>query len=316
MISMTWDWSSQWKFVKILELGPDEVNRALRDGRFVYQVGPFYVQVHSRLKQVSRLMFQLYGEFPVLDSETALLDFVIKLAMPGSYRRWFRPKVFFRSDGRSPFAPFPADTAFPLLEWGLNWSISTRAHQYLLLHSAVVEKNGKAVLFPAWSGSGKSTLSAALSLRGWRLLSDEFGIVRPGVNELIPLPRCIPLKNESIEVIRQYSPGAVMGPVFPKTRKGSVAHLRPEAESVRRMDETAVPAFVVFPRFNEGTAIKAKSLAKARAFLKLAGNSFNYELLGLEGFRAVDALVRSSDCLLFEYSNLDEAVGFFDDLVA
>jgi len=307
---------SRREIVKVAELGPDAVHGALHDGRFVYQVGPFNVRVHSRLKQVSRLMHRLYGQFPVADADSVILDFAIKLAAPNTPRRWLKPKVFLRTDGRSPFAPFPADTAFPLLEWGLNWCIAMRAHQYLLLHSAVVEKHGKAVLFPAWSGAGKSTLSAALSLRGWRLLSDEFGMVRPGVNALIPLPRCIPLKNESIEVIRRFAPEAVLGPVFPKTRKGSVAHLKPELESVQRMHEAAEPAFVVFPRYVAGSIVQARPLAKARAFLKLAGNSFNYELLGAEAFRAVDTLIRSSECLLFEYSELDDAVRFFDDLVA
>ena len=136
-----------------------------------------------------------------------------------------------------------------------------RAHQYLLLHSAVVERQGKAVLFPAWPGSGKSTLSAALSLRGWRLITDEFGMLKPGINEMVPLPRCIPLKNESIDVIRQFAPEAVMGPVFGKTRKGDVAHLSPGADSVRRMQETAVPAYVVFPRFVKEAPVKVQTEA-------------------------------------------------------
>ena len=47
----------------------------------------------------------------------------------------------------------------------------------LLLHAGV-ERDGLALICPP-SWSGKSTLTAALSLRGWRLLSDEFGAFDP-----------------------------------------------------------------------------------------------------------------------------------------
>ena len=60
------------------------------------------------------------------------------------------------------------------------------------------------MLLPAAPGSGKTTLCAGLSLRGWRLLSDEFGLIRPGTTDLVPVPRPMALKNESIDVIRQF----------------------------------------------------------------------------------------------------------------
>jgi HprK-related kinase A len=204
---------------------------------------------------------------------------------------------------------------FPLLEWGLNWCVATYAHQFLMLHSAVVEKHGRALLLPAWPGSGKSTLCAALVYRGWRLLSDEFGLIRPGTSAIVPFPRCIPLKNESIGILRDFAPDAVMGPIFPKTRKGDVAHLKPPAESVNRSEEAAAPALVVFPRYIPDQRARLRSLTKARAFMKLAGNAFNYELLGEQGFRTVASLIQSCDTYLFHYADLHEAVEVLDSLV-
>jgi HprK-related kinase A len=207
------------------------------------------------------------------------------------------------------------DHAFPLFEWGLNWCVASYSHQFLMLHSAVVEKNGKAVLLPAWPGSGKSTLCAALVFRGWRLLSDEFGLIRPGTNAMIPFPRCIPLKNESIAILSEFAPEAVSGPIFPRTRKGDVAHLKPPTESVQRSTELAVPGFVVFPRYTPGQQAILKPLAKARAFMKLAGNAFNYELLGETGFRTVASLIHTCDTCLFHYDDLEKAVQTLDRLV-
>jgi predicted ATPase len=51
-----------------------------------------------------------------------------------------------------------------------------------MLHAAVVEKNGKALILPALPGSGKSTLSAALAMNGWRFLSDEFTMISAMLN--------------------------------------------------------------------------------------------------------------------------------------
>ena len=44
-----------------------------------------------------------------------------------------------------------------MYEWGVNWCIGTTGHCNLILHSAVVEKDGRGVILPAIPGSGKST---------------------------------------------------------------------------------------------------------------------------------------------------------------
>ena len=99
------------------------------------------------------------------------------------------------------FNPLPAEQAFPLLEWGLNWCVATQCHQYLILHAAVLERGGRALIMPAPPGSGKSTLCAALVARGWRLFSDELALIEIGGGQIVPLPRPISLKNESIDRI-------------------------------------------------------------------------------------------------------------------
>jgi HprK-related kinase A len=184
-----------------------------------------------------------------------------------------------------------------------------------MLHAGVLEKNGGAMLFPAWPGSGKSTLCAALSHGDWRLLSDEFALVRPTDLALIPFPRLIALKNESIDVIRAFAPNAVMGPEYPKTRKGTVAHMRPPGKSVALSEITAQARWIVFPNYEAGATLRLKAISKERAFLKLSGNSFNYELIGLRGFETVSRLIESCNCYLLRYSHLEEAVTQLDYLV-
>jgi HprK-related kinase A len=185
-----------------------------------------------------------------------------------------------------------------------------------MLHSGVIEKYGHAVIFPAWPGSGKSTLTAALVNRGWRLLSDEFGLIRPEDGLLIPFPRPIPLKNQSIAVIREFAPDAVLGPVYPKTRKGDVAHLKPPTESVERAQEAARPTLIVFPRYAAGESLELAPMAKSRAFLKVSGNAFNYEIQGARGFKAIAALIKACGCYRLSYSRLDDAIAALDQLIS
>ncbi|HIE55417.1 MAG TPA: HprK-related kinase A, partial [Chromatiaceae bacterium] len=250
------------------------IRTASREG-LQFQAGPFVVHLRSEVPGLVQVFQRLYASFPLLPAR-GIADFHLKVARPNSIRRFWRPQALFCLDDERPFEPFPLDHAFPLFEWGLNYSIAMQAHQYCLLHSAVIERDGKALVLPAMPGSGKSTLCAALMHRGWRLLSDEFGILDPSTGRLLPLPRVIPLKNRSIGVIRDFAPEAVMGPLFPKTRKGDVVHVAPTPESVDRQDEGALPAWVVFPRFLAGSKTILQTIPGSQAFVRLSNNAFNY----------------------------------------
>ena len=190
----------------------------------------------------------MYGEFSIKEPGE-FADFHIKMAQGKGLRRWIRPQVNFHFDGIPSFKPLPENQAFPMMEWGLNWCISSHCHQFLIIHAAVVEKNGKTVIMPAPPGSGKSTLCAGLVHRGWRLLSDELTLIDMKTGLIQPMARPINLKNQSIDVIRKFQPDVVMTRPVSDTIKGTVALLRPPAESIRRISEPGIPAWIVFPRY-------------------------------------------------------------------
>ena len=273
----------------IFDAGPFRVGVRAADRRFVETLSYFYPSALSRtLPQV--------------------LDYEIVIAPPRNLRRWIRPQIRFSIDGMVPFEPQPAENAFPMYEWGLNWCIATSAHRYMMLHAGTVAFGDRAMILPGTPGSGKSTLSAALHLRGARLLSDEFGLVRPEKGDLLPMPRGIPLKNTSIEAILEFDPSAALGPTYPKTRKGRVRHLRPDAQSLLAQHEPAVPRWLVFPKYRAGADESLLPLDKTEAFRQLAFNCFNYKLLGETAFRAVAKMVQDVDCYTFTFSRLDRAV--------
>ena len=291
----------------------DECRQRLASSGILLQTGSFIIEVHSDLDNFARLLRQFYGQFSIVEPP-AIADFHVRVVRPPGIRRWWRPQVQFLLDGQSPFQPFQLSHAFPLFEWGLNWSIAMQAQQYLMLHSAAVERAGKVLLLPAWPGCGKSTLCAALVSRGWRLFSDEFGLVRTDDGQLMPMPRPIPLKNKSIDVIRAFAQDMEIGPDFHGTRKGTVAHLRTPDASAAQAHVPAPPAWLVFPRYRAGAPLRLKSIDKPQAFLKLVNNSFNYQLMGLKGFQTATRLVRNCECKIISYSDLDEAIDALNQL--
>ena len=261
------------------------------------------------------LLARFYAETEVFTAPQ-IVNFNIALYRPLGPRRRRRAQMLFRIEDTAPFEPYPLSHAYPLFEWGLNWSIATRSNHYLMLHAGAVEHGGRALILPAVPGSGKSTLSTALAFRGWRLLSDEFGLIERPSGRVMPLPRAIPLKNRSIDVIRDYLPEAELGPRFEKTRKGTVCHVRPPDDCIRRQQETAEPAWIVFPRYISGHATDLTPIPKGLAFVRLAHNSFNYRVLGATGFEHLKVLIKRCDCYSLIYSDFDSALGALGDMAA
>jgi len=206
----------------------------------------------------------------------------------------------------------PADHAFALLEWMLNWCVSGSANAYLIIHAAVVEKNGRAMVLPAPPGSGKSTLCAALASRGWRLLSDELTLIRLDDGMVAPLARPVSLKNASIPVMKAYAPTAQFTKSAMATTKGTVAHVRAPDASVARNDEPARIAWVVFPKYEAGAVLTLAPIARARAFMRVAENAFNFSLTGERGFQALGGVIDQCNSFDFTYSDLDAAIALFD----
>jgi len=279
----------------------------LPNQRLILDAGPFRVGVRSSDAAFLDTLSYFYRD-SVCGDGPHVLDYDIEILRPRSLRRWVRAQVQFEIDGIRPFDPHPAENAFPMYEWGLNWCIATSAHRYMMLHAGTIAFGDLAMILPGTPGSGKSTLSAALSLRGARLLSDEFGLLRPDSMDLVAMPRGIPLKNASIDAIIEFDGAAQLGPTYPKTRKGKVRHLRPDRASLAQQCRPAVPHWLVFPKYRAGEQESLKPLDKAEAFRQLAFNCFNYKLLGAGAFRAVAQVVRQVDCYTFTFSNLDRAV--------
>ncbi len=279
------------------------------------QIGPFSVLLESSLCAVIESVNNLYADFTILTKSPVLFtDFHIRIDRANFYRGYCRSQVQCYIDGKTPFKPLPLDQAFPFFEWGLNWVIASHVHYYLLVHAAVVEKDGHVLILCGKPGAGKSTLCAALSCHGWRLFSDEMAVIDLVTNEIIPCVRPVSLKNKAIDIISELSPGTVFGVSYKDTAKGTLSHMKPSKYSVENGDVRAFAKWVVFPQYKHGAATSLKELSKGQTVIELAKNSFNYNSLGIQGFNSLCDLVEGSHCYEFEYSDLNEAISLFDGL--
>lgn len=288
------------------ELGVDLFRQALTGAGLSVRLGCFNAKIRTDFDWLAAPLFALYRDY-TLTLESVVHSFHLRLTSP------FRPfgrrrRVRLVVDGRVPHEDLPLDQALAVLEWGINLVIALRMQTFLMLHSAALERNGGLILLPAAPGSGKTTLCVGLAHRGWRLFSDEFGLVRPGTMDFLPLPRPMPLKNQSINVIRTFAPEAELGPTIYNTRKGTIAHVKAPTESVARSAETAQPRWVVFPRWQAGHPLSLEPVMKSHAFTQLAVNAFNYETIGERAFDTLRSTIGTVQCFRLTYSDLNDAV--------
>lgn len=293
--------------IKVGELSAHEFECLLSGDGAGIRIGPFDGLFRVRVPGIAGPLQALYADHPLLDRER-VFSFHLMLREAPRLLPWRARKVRFTVDGRQPHDDMPFEHALAVLEWGVNLIVALRFHRYLMLHAAVLARGDRALLMPAAPGHGKTTLCAALALRGWRLFSDEFGLVLPETGRIVPVPRPMPLKNASIDVIGAFAPEAVFGPAIPGTIKGTVRHLKPPAASVAAQGQGARPAWVVFPRWEAGAPLDLTEIPKAEAFMLMATNAFNYELLGEPAFDALRGIVGQARCFRLRYSRLEEAI--------
>ncbi|HXV24710.1 MAG TPA: HprK-related kinase A [Alphaproteobacteria bacterium] len=272
--------------------------------------GPFTAHIVSTVSTVSGPFWTLYSEFNLSDEGVA--DFHLRLISGGAILTK-RAELF--AEGRSLFGSFPREESFAMLEWGMNACVCAWAHNFLIIHAAIVARDNIAVVIPGGSGSGKSTLAAALVAGGWRLLSDELTLIRPDSGEAVPVVRPISLKNESLQIAARLFSHPVFGPTLNVRRKGRMAHLKPDSHSVGRGHEPAFPGIFVFPAFGQDFFTELQPLQKARTFLLVAENALNYGVLGRVGFETLTRLIDNADGYRLQYGNLEAAVDEVEKLL-
>ena len=266
---------------------------------FSVRIGAISYRIGSAWKAPIAALRHLYAGYPPPEGGIATVTARIGPARP--WRRWARPQVEIAGDHVLPdTTPMALRHALLALEMAMNMQVALGERRHLLLHASAVERGGQAVIMPGDSGSGKSTLAALLGENGWRLLADEFVMIDMASGMILPFPRAISLKNSAIgEMERWITDPARFGPRLSDTPKGELRHLRPDQESIARMDQPARPALILFPSF--GFEAATEGVNKSELFARLTEGSTNYSALGQSGFGAMLRLAENVPAARFAY---------------
>lgn len=300
--------------MKLLQLPPTELRGKLAGPGVWLRTGPFSFRVRSDIPSVAQGLARLYTHFEVRSTHESAADFEVSVCPPSALRRWVRPLATFASDGQHPFVPSPRNEAFALLERGFNWCVSSQAHRYLILQAATVEKHGRAAILCAPPDSGVSTLAAALTLSGWRLLADELTLIDRNTGLIRALPRPICLKNQSIDLIREFAPDAMLHTLSSSARQARGAYLRPPRDSVVRQHDPARAGWIIFPRWRDAVPLSLIGRPRAETVSALALSALNPTRLDAEDARVCSALADLAPAYDLQYGRLDEAIAALDQL--
>ncbi|NCN83913.1 MAG: HprK-related kinase A [Sphingomonadales bacterium] len=279
--------------------------------QILLKIGPAAFRIASAWRRPLEELEALYGDYPALTDSS--VDFTVRLEPKKPWRRFIRPSVHIGGDFWLPdAAPLPLAQGLLAAEMGMNLQMALGWRRHLLLHASSVEKDGKALVMTGLSGSGKSTLSAMLAERGWRFMGDEFALLDLETGDLVPFPRLISLKNKAIETMQQVVPEHRFGPEMKATPKGDIRHLIPPKAAVARMDETARPALLLFPRF--GHAPELRDMGQSEVFVRLTQASTNYVALGESGFEALTRFVDQVPTKAMDYQSGEQAEALIESL--
>lgn len=274
---------------------------------------PFNFEVITDLPLVAGNLCKMYPDS--IRHNESLIDYSLTVTKGQGIRRLFKPQARFFADTQEPFQPLQLQQGYAMLEWGMNWCIAAHEMQYVIIHSAVLAKGDKAILFPAPPGSGKSTLTAYLAFNGWRLLSDEMALILPFSNKVQPFVRPICLKNRSIALAKCWFPTGVFSSIATDTHKGDVVHLSPPAASWQGALQQAEIVAVVFPSYQADTNLDIYSLDQTQAFMQLARNAFNFGVIGQEGFATLTAIIEQVPAFEVQYNDLTAVAAFLEQEV-
>jgi HprK-related kinase A len=293
-----------------------DIQAALAAGTAEMALGPFTMRLQATEPLLTDFLVDVYRDVPLRLSLDDVTDVSLRVRAPNLWRRYFRRQLIADPGFIVPAVPLPPRLSPLAFEMGLNLSIALKCCRYTTFHSAVVGNDKGAILISAQSGGGKSTLASALMMQGYRLFSDEFGLLDMATALLHGYPRPVSLKGQSIDIVREFTGGDWVGNRMTGTPKGDIAYRRPRPSDIDAAHIPAKAKLILLPIFEEGSAAHAKPISKAEAVMKLIPSSTNYHLLGTDAFEALIKMVNGANTFEITYGNTADSMAMVKDLAA
>jgi len=175
----------------------------------------------------------------------------------------------------------------------------------LLLHAAMLERDGRALLLAGAPGAGKSTLSVALATSGFGYLSDDVVAVTPE-GDFCGLAFSPALKPGAWPLVDSRIP-AIPALAIHRRADGQAVRYLPLGAMAR--GAAAAPAMAVLLDRCEGAAAALQPLDPLSALTEVLASAFSGEhRLRGETLALIAERFAAMTCARLVYSDLDEAV--------
>ena len=197
------------------------------------------------------------------------------------------------------------------LEWMILRKLLHRHEHFLQLHAAGAVKNGHGLILCGPPGSGKSTLALALLLGGWRCLSDEITLIKPGCGRAWPFPRSFHLKEETLRMFPRLAPFDNVKGFVDRSGKR-----RFDPSVIKRdwVSPPASPAWLVFPAYRPDGPEGLTPLGETSALSMLIDQVINLETYGTKGLDILLRLIRRCSCYSLQMRDLHSGRALLDKL--
>lgn len=288
-----------------------ELKKHLNEGNLLLTLGPFSVRLKSASSMVLGHLSDIYRDYRFSPCAYELHDYYLAVRAPNFLRGLIKRQIIPDPGFYFPAVPLPEKMGALAFEMGLNIPVALRTYNQLILHAGVVGNQHGGVIISAASGSGKSTLTALLMEEGFRLFSDEFGIVDTEQLQLIPYPRPISLKNASIDVVRDIAGSDWISPVIEGSPKGSIAYRRARKSDLEGDQVRVPPKLILFPTFEKGSEPSMKKMETADTVMRLLESSTNYQIMGEAAFHAVNRIAKNAVAFEIQYGSSEAALKLF-----
>ena len=199
------------------------------------------------------------------------------------------------------------------IEWIIIDTALEKMEGFYQIHGGAVVKNNMGLILPAAPGSGKTTLTVALTMNGFKCLSDDIVLIDADSLKLNPFSRNIFITEEKKDVFDRYGIGLPL-------RKsewmeyGGWDFIPPHPVPLPQGEREFNVDFIIFPNYNPAQKTELKRISKGKAIFEIIKESFNIHKFRDRGVDIVHRLVENAECYQLTVNNLNEAVDIISDL--
>lgn len=194
--------------------------------------------------------------------------------------------------------------ALRYLLWDVNQRLFTSTPDKLLIHAAVVEHGGHALVLTAPSESGKTTLTAGLVGRGLGYLTDEAAAIDPETLLVHPFPKALSIDHGAQRVLSHLRPRAE--PAVRGYLEGQW-QVPPSAIRPGAVSGPVPPRWIIVPRYVRDGETRLVPMTRAQTLAALMEQGLNLQVHGKVGFEVLGEVVRHARCAHLVMGDLPSA---------